>query len=107
MNPRAIDAVQMIHDSLPTVAATAPIENSTNGGTPLATQNAPVQSIPRWSPSALATLSLTAPFTAALTPGLYPCAARSASKTTAQLLGDFKTSPTIEINNTLVTVVQI
>src|ERR1700735_2774099 len=64
MNPRAIDTVQMIHDSLPTVAATAPIENRINGGTPLATQNAPVQSIPRWSPSALAALSPTATFTA-------------------------------------------
>src|ERR1700677_979938 len=53
MNPRAIDAVQMIHESLPTVAATAPIENSTSGGTPLATQNAPVQSMPRSSPVAL------------------------------------------------------
>src|ERR1700733_2371623 len=71
MNPRAIDTVQMIHESLPTVAATAPIENSTNGGTPLATQNAPVQSIPRWSPSALATRSPTAPFTAALMPDPY------------------------------------
>jgi hypothetical protein len=40
----------MIHDSLPTVAATAPIENNTSGGTPLATQNAPVQSMPRSSP---------------------------------------------------------
>jgi len=36
----------MIQDSLPTVAATAPIEKSTKGGTPLATQKAPVQSIP-------------------------------------------------------------
>jgi len=36
MKPIAIDAVQMIHESLPTVAATAPIENSTKGGTPLA-----------------------------------------------------------------------
>ena len=39
--------------SLPTVAATAPIENSTSGGTPLATQKAPVQSIPRSSPALL------------------------------------------------------
>ena len=34
MNPRPIDAAQITQDSLPTVAATAPIENSTNGGTP-------------------------------------------------------------------------
>src|SRR5271169_5278749 len=47
MKPSAIDAVQMTQDSLPTVAATAPIENNTRGGTPLATQNAPVQSMPR------------------------------------------------------------
>jgi len=32
------------------VAATAPIENSTSGGTPLATQKAPVQSMPRSRP---------------------------------------------------------
>src|ERR1700722_2534337 len=53
MNPKAIDAAQTTHDILPTVAATAPIENSTSGGTPLATQNAPVQSMPRSSPVAL------------------------------------------------------
>src|SRR6267142_4743095 len=53
MNPSAIDTVQITHDSLPTVAATAPIENNTRGGTPLATQNAPVQSMPRSSPVAL------------------------------------------------------
>jgi hypothetical protein len=42
----------MIQESLPTVAATAPIENSTSGGTPLATQKAPVQSMPRSRPDA-------------------------------------------------------
>src|SRR5215472_2414973 len=52
MKPSAIDATQTSHDSLPTVAATAPIENRTNGGTPLATQNAPVQSMPRSRPGA-------------------------------------------------------
>src|ERR1700682_3134662 len=50
MNPIAMDAVQMTQDSLPTVAATAPMENSTKGGTPLATQKAPVQSMPRSRP---------------------------------------------------------
>jgi len=50
MKPSAIETVQTNHDSLPTVAATAPIENSTSGGTPLATQNAPVQSMPRSRP---------------------------------------------------------
>src|ERR1700685_587903 len=49
MNPMMIEAVQTIHDRLPTIEATAPIENNTSGGTPLATQNAPVQSIPRSS----------------------------------------------------------
>src|ERR1700676_1463647 len=49
MNPMMIEAVQTIHDRLPTIAATAPIENNTSGGTPLATQNAPVQSMPRSS----------------------------------------------------------
>src|SRR5580692_5946759 len=51
MNPKPIDSAQTSHESLPTVAATAPIENSTSGGTPLATQNAPVQSMPRSSPA--------------------------------------------------------
>ena len=51
MNPIAIDAIQMTQESLPTVAATAPMPKSTNGGTPLATQNAPVQSMPRSSPA--------------------------------------------------------
>src|SRR5277367_1476791 len=57
MNPMAIDAVQTIQDSLPTVAATAPMENSTRGGTPLATQKAPVQSMPRSRPALLAPAS--------------------------------------------------
>src|ERR1700693_5049281 len=55
MKPIAIDAIQMTQDSLPTVAATAPMENSTKGGTPLATQKAPVQSMPRSRPAALLT----------------------------------------------------
>src|SRR5580704_12700071 len=50
MKPIAIETVQMTQDNLPTVAATAPMENSTRGGTPLATQNAPVQSMPRSRP---------------------------------------------------------
>ena len=60
MKPIAIDAVQMIQDSLPTVAATAPMENSTKGGTPLATQKAPVQSMPRSRPALFAPVSTTA-----------------------------------------------
>ncbi len=52
MKPMTMEAVQMTQDSLPTVAATAPIENSTRGGTPLATQKAPVQSMPRSRPLA-------------------------------------------------------
>src|ERR1700723_556201 len=52
MKPIAIDAIQMTQESLPTVAATAPMEKSTRGGTPLATQKAPVQSIPRSRPRA-------------------------------------------------------
>src|SRR6266404_1310329 len=55
MKPIAIEAVQMTQDSLPTVAATAPMENSTKGGTPLATQKAPVQSMPRSRPAPLLT----------------------------------------------------
>src|SRR5882724_6026540 len=47
MNPKAMEAVQTSHEALPTMAATAPMENSTSGGTPLATQKAPVQSMPR------------------------------------------------------------
>src|SRR5258708_37577881 len=52
MKPIAIEAVQMTQDNLPTVAATAPMENNTKGGTPLATQKAPVQSMPRSRPLA-------------------------------------------------------
>src|SRR5437879_3092885 len=47
MNPKAMEAVHTSHEALPTMAATAPMENSTSGGTPLATQKAPVQSMPR------------------------------------------------------------
>jgi hypothetical protein len=54
MNPMAMDSVQMTQESLPTVAATAPMEKRTSGGTPLATQNAPVQSMPRSSLAAFA-----------------------------------------------------
>src|SRR5579862_9347739 len=43
----AMEAVQTSQERLPTPAATAPMENNTSGGTPLATQKAPVQSIPR------------------------------------------------------------
>src|ERR1700733_14247023 len=57
MKPMAIDAIQMTQDSLPTVAATAPMENSTRGGTPLATQKAPVQSMPRSRPAFLVATS--------------------------------------------------
>src|ERR1700730_12079083 len=57
MKPMAMDAIQMTQDSLPTVAATAPMENSTKGGTPLATQKAPVQSMPRSKPALLAAVS--------------------------------------------------
>src|SRR3979490_1593527 len=42
-----METIHTTQDGLPTVAATAPMENSTSGGTPLATQNAPVQSMPR------------------------------------------------------------
>src|SRR6185437_498086 len=45
MKPKMMEMVQTSQDALPTVAAIPPIENSTSAGTPLATQNAPVQSI--------------------------------------------------------------
>jgi hypothetical protein len=48
-----METIHTTHEGLPTVAATAPIEKSTSGGTPLATQNAPVQSMPRSRPDAL------------------------------------------------------
>ena len=48
-----METIHTTQDGLPTVAATAPMENSTSGGTPLATQNAPVQSMPRSSPADL------------------------------------------------------
>src|ERR1700740_1885061 len=53
MKPSPIETIHTTHEGLPTVAATAPMENSTSGGTPLATQNAPVQSMPRSRPAAL------------------------------------------------------
>ena len=51
----AMEAIQITQESLPTVAATPPIEKSTSGGTPLATQKAPVQSMPRSSPALFGT----------------------------------------------------
>src|SRR6478736_2351272 len=48
MKPKMMEIVQTSQDALPTVAAMPPIENKTSAGTPLATQNAPVQSIFRW-----------------------------------------------------------
>src|SRR6516225_5990381 len=53
MKPRPMETIHTTHEGLPTVAATAPMENRTSGGTPLATQNAPVQSMPRSRPDAL------------------------------------------------------
>src|SRR5580693_7895664 len=99
MKPIAIDAAQTIHESLPTVAATAPMENRTRGGTPLATQNAPVQSIPRSRPALFAT-----PASAVMLMGYAQISTGSKrprpkefvskrtlkSKTFTQLLGDFK-----------------
>jgi hypothetical protein len=67
MNPRPIEAAHITQESLPTVAATAPIENSTSGGTPLATQNAPVQSMPRCRPATVAGSVAIASSAAALT----------------------------------------
>jgi hypothetical protein len=58
-----MEAIQMAQDSLPTVAATAPIENNTRGGTPLATQNAPVQSMPRSRPGAGASMAVSSAVT--------------------------------------------
>src|SRR4029079_6628054 len=53
MKPKMMEIVQTSHDALPTVAAMPPIEKSTSAGTPLATQNAPVQSIFRCRPSSV------------------------------------------------------
>src|ERR1700758_1315845 len=50
MKPSPIETIHTTHEGRPTVAATAPMENSTSGGTPLATQKAPVQSMPRSRP---------------------------------------------------------
>src|SRR4029078_560708 len=54
MKPKMMEIVQTSADALPTVAAIPPIENSTSAGTPLATQNAPVQSIFRCRPCSAA-----------------------------------------------------
>jgi hypothetical protein len=47
MKPISIEAAQTANATLPTVPAMPPIENRTSAGTPLATQNAPLQSIER------------------------------------------------------------
>ncbi|WP_379073286.1 hypothetical protein ACFJIU_02270 [Mesorhizobium sp. UC74_2] len=47
MKPIRMDTVQMAKAMLPPTPAMPPIENSTRGGTPLATQNAPRQSMVR------------------------------------------------------------
>ena len=44
-----IEMIQTRKASLPVVPAMPPIENSTSGGTPAATQKAPFQSNARWS----------------------------------------------------------
>src|SRR6476659_10988606 len=68
-----MEIVQTSQDALPTVAAIPPIENSTSTGTPLATQNAPVQSIFRWRPCAApSALSGTAPASSAVIDILVP-----------------------------------
>src|ERR1700728_4610306 len=90
MKPKAIDALQMTHDSLPTVAATAPIENNTSGGTPLATQKAPVQSMPRSRPAVWAGTDAVA----SCTVELIPCAPRSVQRARRmRLAGDHGWSP--------------
>ena len=47
ISPRVTDTAQTSTDTVPTVDAMDPTENSTSAGTPLATQNAPVQVIER------------------------------------------------------------
>jgi hypothetical protein len=49
MKPMPIESVHTSQDGAPIVAAMPPIENNTRGGTPLATQKAPFQSIVRCS----------------------------------------------------------
>src|SRR5690349_5325933 len=74
MKPKPIEIIQTSQDGRPTVAATAPTENSTSAGTPLATQNAPVQSIFRCSVAActrgaaIATESFNAPVSCIVNP---------------------------------------
>src|SRR5882724_10646793 len=92
MNPRRIEPTQMSQDDLPTVAATAPMENNTRGGTPLATQKAPVQSMPRRSDaaSAAACPAVVAPLAA--TPPALPAALATATPARPPTAA----SPTIE-----------
>jgi hypothetical protein len=47
MKPNSIDTIQTAKAGVPTVPAMPPIENRTSAGTPLATQNAPLQSMLR------------------------------------------------------------
>jgi hypothetical protein len=49
MKPMAMEAAQIKKARFPTIPEIPPIEKSTNAGTPLATQNAPFQSIERCS----------------------------------------------------------
>src|SRR5882757_5355528 len=97
MKPSPIEAIQMTHESLPTVAATAPIENSTSGGTPLATQNAPVQSMPRSSPAtALGAAATTVSSTALIWRGpLAQYRTGTAHALRAELTGSMRPRPKI------------
>src|SRR5262245_10616090 len=47
--PISMDTAQMAKAAVPPTPPMPPMENSTSAGTPLATQNAPFQSIVRWS----------------------------------------------------------
>lgn len=47
MRPKDTDTIQMTKAGVPTVPEMPPMEKSTRAGTPLATQNAPRQSIVR------------------------------------------------------------
>src|SRR5579863_4763135 len=98
MKPMAIDAIQMTQDSLPTVAATAPMEKRTRGGTPLATQKAPVQSIPRSSPALLAPAStLTTSAAELILCAHFRCAARRVQRARRmRLAGDHGRNACVE-----------
>ncbi|GLR66497.1 hypothetical protein GCM10010909_11770 [Acidocella aquatica] len=68
----SIEAVQIKKARFPTIPEIPPIENSTNAGTPLATQNAPFQSMERRNvPASPIATPVSAVISLIITPTVY------------------------------------